>query len=111
MPSCEGSNERSTTDPIRDVRCVASPADPLLLIVTIELAEHVAQCCINPEGAFIELIGNGQHLKAHFSLRDHRPGYLMETAVKLPALGTYSYRVVSRILERTLTREGTYIAQ
>ena len=97
-------------DPIQDVRCSASSDNPLLLTVTIELAEHVAQCCINPDAAFVEFFGDGTRLVSHFSLRDHRPGYLMEATVTLPSLGIYSYRVVSKILERTLIREGTYIA-
>ena len=97
-------------DPIRNVRCVPSASDALQLTVTIELAEHVAQCCINPEAAFVEFIGGGLRLKANFRLRDHRPGYLMEAAVKLPAHGTYSYRLAAKILDRTLLREGTYIA-
>jgi hypothetical protein len=79
--------------------------------VTIELAEHVAQCCINPEAAFVEFIGGGGHVKANFHLRDHRPGYLMEASVKLPAPGTYSYRITAKILDRTLMREGTYLAR
>jgi len=97
-------------NPVREVRCTPSPTNPLFLTVTIELAEHVAQCCINPEAAFVEFIGEGERLKANFQLRDHRPGYLMEASVKLPAPGTYAYRVVAKILDRTLMREGTYLA-
>ena len=98
-------------DPVKDVRCNPSAADALQLTVTIELAEHVAQCCVNPEAAFVEFIGEGKHLKSHFHLRDHRPGYLMEASVKLPAPGPYTYRVVAKILERTLMREGAYIVR
>jgi len=78
------------------------------LTVTIELAEHVAQCCVNPEAAFVEFIGEGHHVKTNFHLRDHRPGYLMEASVQLPAPGNYSYRIAAKILDRTLTQEGTW---
>ena len=81
------------------------------MTVTIELAEHVAQCCVNPEAAFVEFVGDGGHIKANFLLRDHRPGYLMEASVKLPAPGTYAYRVVAKTLDRTLLREGTCLAK
>ena len=98
-------------DPVKDIRCTPSASDALQLTVTIELAEHVAQCCVNPEAAFVEFIGEGGHVKANFRLRDHRPGYLMEASVKLPAPGTYSYRIVAKILDRTLLREGIYLAK
>jgi len=80
------------------------------LTVTIELAEHVAQCCINMETAFVESAGKAYTKKAGLLLRDHRPGYLMEASVKLSAPGAYSYRIAAKILDRTLMREGTYIA-
>jgi hypothetical protein len=97
-------------DPVKDVRCTPSAVDSLLVTVTIELAEHVAQCCVNPEAAFVEFIGEGHHVKTNFHLCDHRPGYLMEATVNLPAPGSYSYRIAAKILDRTLMREGTYIA-
>jgi len=97
-------------DPIKDVRCVPSAANTLLVTVTIELADYVAQCCVNPEAAFVEFIGESQHVKANFRLRDHRPGYLMEATIKLPARGTYTYRIAAKVLDRTLMQEGTYLA-
>lgn len=97
-------------NPVREIRFTPSSSDALLLTVTIELAEHVAQCCVNPEAAFVELISKDQRLKAHFQLRDHRPGYLMEASIRLPTSGAYSYRVVAKILDQALTREGIYDA-
>jgi hypothetical protein len=39
-----------------------------------------------------------------------RPGYLLEAYVNLILPGTYTYRIVGKILDQTLMREGTYIA-
>jgi hypothetical protein len=97
-------------DPIHGVRCVPAPSDPLRVEITIELAEHVPACCLNVESAFVEFHGQGHHVKAPFTFRESRPGHLLEASLHLPAPGLYSYRIVGKILGRTLAREGSFEA-
>ncbi len=82
--------------------------DRLSVMVMVELAEHVPSCCLNLESAFVEFHGSGHHVQASFALRESRPAHQLEATVRLPEPGLYSYRVVAKILQRSLTREGSY---
>ena len=57
-----------------------------------------------------QVFGEGKPLKSFFRLVDHRPGYLMQANVTLPAPGTYTYRIAAKILDKSLMREGIYLA-
>ena len=50
MGSCDSSP--LDRDPVREVPIVPSGQDPLSLTVTIDLAEHVAACCVNFDVSF-----------------------------------------------------------
>jgi hypothetical protein len=95
-------------EPIREVRVVPSPLNPLSLTVTIELADHVASCCVNADNAFVEFQGEGGHVRAGFEFRESRPGHQFVASLTLPAPGRYSYRIVANVLGRSLNREGTF---
>lgn len=93
-----------------DVRLESSPTDPLDVRVVIQLARHVASCCINPDQAFVEFQSESGHVKSFFELQESRPGHLFVAKLRLPARGSYVYRVVAKIIGRSLQREGLYTA-
>ena len=95
-------------DPIQDVRIGPSGQNPLSLTVTIQLANHVASCCVNADEAFVEFYGGGHRVRSAFEFREGRPGHLFVAAVSLPAGGLYAYRIFAKVLGHPLNREGTY---
>jgi hypothetical protein len=95
-------------DPIHEVRIEPSAQNPLSLTVTIELAPHVASCCVNADEAFVEFQGNGHHAKSGFEFRESRPGHLFVAQLSVPAPGLYTYHIVASVLGHPLNREGTY---
>jgi len=95
-------------DPVHEVRITPSDRNPLALTVTIELAHHVASCCVNAEEAFVEFYGGGHHVQSAFEFKEGRPGHLFVATAVVPAHGLYSYRISAKILGRPLNREGTY---
>lgn len=94
--------------PVLAIHCQSDPKDPFDVTVTIDLAEHVAACCINPEAAVVAFHKASINLQTHFVLKDHRPGYQMVAQLRVPEPGVYTYRVVAKILGHSLIREGTY---
>jgi hypothetical protein len=96
-------------DPIKDVR-LEPAADPLRLVVTIELAEHVASCCVNADTAFVEMTNCATVLHEPFSFQEGRPGHRFVAHLTLPETGSYAYRIMAKVLTRTFYREGTYRA-
>lgn len=95
-------------DPIHQVLIMSSEQNPLELTITIELADHVASCCVNADEAFVEFQGPGGHLMAGFEFREARPGHLFVATLAVPAPGPYTYRIVASVLGHPLNREGTY---
>lgn len=106
MTSCKPSG--CDRDPVREIRIVPSTGNQLSLTVTIELADHVASCCVNADEAFVEFYGGGHHAQSAFEFKEGRPGHRFVATVNVPSSGLYSYRIVAKILGRTLCREGTY---
>lgn len=102
--------KQGETDPVREVRIEPSARNPLALTVTIELADHVAACCVNADTAFVEFQGDGHHIRLAFEFMEGRPGHQFVANLTVPAAGLYTYRLMAKILDRTLTREGTYEA-
>ena len=103
MKNCE-------SDPVQEVRIQPSVDNPLTLTVTIELAGHVAACCVNADTAFVEFHGDGLHIRSFFEFMEGRPGHQFVANLTVPTPGHYTYRIMAKILGRTLTREGTYQA-
>ena len=95
-------------DPIRGIRIGASAQKPLSLTVTIDLAEHVAACCVNADNAFVEFQGPAGRVRSGFEFRESRPGHHFTAAVTLPGFGAYSYRIVASVLGHPLNREGSF---
>jgi hypothetical protein len=106
MNTCETTAD--SKDPVRNVRILPSDTSPLSLTVTIELAEHVAACCVNADNAFVEFQGKAGHARSAFEFRESRPGHLFVATLSVPAPGAYSYRIVANVLGRLLNREGTF---
>ena len=102
MPRCT-LNDRP---PIRDVRIERQPKAPQSLMVTIELAEFVAACCVNTDNSFVEFKGGGNHIRAEFQFQESRPGHLFTALVRLPSPGNYTYRMVANVLGHPVIREG-----
>jgi hypothetical protein len=96
-------------DPVVEVRIESSVKDPLSQTVTIQLAGHVAACCVNPDTAYVEFQGEGSHVRAAFEMREARQGHQFVATLKVPRFGVYSYRIVAQILNRSMNREGTYV--
>ena len=99
---------KNSGDPVKKVRITPSDKDPLALTVAIELAEHVAACCVNADNAFVEFQGEGGHVRSGFEFREARPGHLFVATLSVPAPGHYSYRIVANVLGYPLNREGTH---
>jgi hypothetical protein len=97
-----------SVEPIRSVRFLPSANDPLLVTVVINLADHIASCCITPETTFVEFLGEKGRTRSGFVLKEHRPGHQMIATLGLPASGVYRYRNVAKILAQPFFREGIY---
>ena len=95
-------------DPVLEVRIVPSAGNPLSLTVSIELADHVASCCVSADEAFVEFYGGGHHLQSVFGFKEGRPGHRFVTTLTVPSRGLYSYRIIAKVLGRFVNREGTY---
>jgi hypothetical protein len=97
-----------SADPVRAVEFVPSSSNPLCVLIRIELAEHVAACCVNTDGAWVEFHKEEHTVRAEFVFRESRPGHLMEATVTLPAPGVYFYRLVAKVMGRPLIKEGNF---
>ena len=98
-------------DPIQAVEFVPSSSDPLGVMIRIELAEHVAACCVNTDGAWVEFHKEGHTVRSEFVFCESRPGHRMEATVTLPVPGVYSYHLIAKVLGRSLIKEGTFEAR
>ena len=87
-----------------------SPTHPLDVIVRIDLAEHVAACCVSTDGAWVEFHKDGMTVRGEFIFRESRPAHRMEATVPLPEPGVYSYRLVAKVMVRALIKEGLFEA-